>query len=115
MIEAISALKSTSQSSGIDGLSSSVSETRFGQGAASVNAPSGVEQPSFSDALANVSMEAIDRLKSGEAAAISGISGQTSAQHVVEAVMAAETTLQSALAIRDKVVAAYQEISRMQI
>ena len=36
-------------------------------------------------------------------------------QQVVEAVMAAEQTLQSAIAIRDKVVSAYLEISRMAI
>jgi flagellar hook-basal body complex protein FliE len=32
---------------------------------------------------------------------------------VVEAVMSTEQTLQAAIAIRDKVVAAYQELSRM--
>ena len=36
-------------------------------------------------------------------------------QQVVEAVMAAESTLKTAIAIRDKVVNAYQEISRMTI
>jgi flagellar hook-basal body complex protein FliE len=36
-------------------------------------------------------------------------------QQVVEAVMAAEQALQSAIAVRDKVVSAYLEISRMQI
>ena len=41
--------------------------------------------------------------------------GQASVQQVVEAVMSAEQTLQGAIAIRDKVVAAYLEISRMQI
>lgn len=41
--------------------------------------------------------------------------GQASVQQVVEAVMSAEQSLQTALAVRDKVVAAYQEISRMQI
>jgi flagellar hook-basal body complex protein FliE len=34
---------------------------------------------------------------------------------VVEAVMAAEQTLQTSVAIRDKVVSAYLEISRMSI
>ena len=41
--------------------------------------------------------------------------GKAAVQEVVEAVMSAEQTLQSAIAIRDKVVAAYQEISRMAI
>jgi flagellar hook-basal body complex protein FliE len=34
---------------------------------------------------------------------------------VVESIMSAQRSLQSALAIRDKVVTAYQEISRMNI
>jgi flagellar hook-basal body complex protein FliE len=34
---------------------------------------------------------------------------------VVEAVMSAEQTLQMAVAVRDKVVQAYQEVSRMAI
>jgi flagellar hook-basal body complex protein FliE len=54
-------------------------------------------------------------LKTAEATAISGIKGEASVQQVVEAVMAAEQSLQSALAIRDKVVAAYLEVSRMSI
>jgi flagellar hook-basal body complex protein FliE len=46
---------------------------------------------------------------------IDGVQGRATTQQVVEAVMQAEHTLQSAVAIRDKVVAAYLEISRMQI
>jgi flagellar hook-basal body complex protein FliE len=41
--------------------------------------------------------------------------GQASLQQVVQAVMMAEQTLQTVVAVRDKVVGAYQEISRMQI
>jgi len=36
-------------------------------------------------------------------------------QHVVEAVMNAQSTLQTAIAVRDKVVSAYQDVSRMAI
>jgi len=59
--------------------------------------------------------EAVATLKAGEASAIAGVKGSASAQQVVEAVMAAEQTLQAAITIRDRVVAAYQEISRMTI
>ncbi|MDQ0326297.1 flagellar hook-basal body complex protein FliE [Rhodopseudomonas julia] len=69
----------------------------------------------FGAVLANISGEALNTLKAGEAAAITGINGAMPVQDVVQAVMAAEQTLQASLAIRDKVVAAYQEISRMQI
>ncbi|WP_026379056.1 flagellar hook-basal body complex protein FliE [Afifella pfennigii] len=69
----------------------------------------------FGSVLANLSSDAVSTLKAGEATAISGIQGQASVQEVVQTIMAAEQTLQAAIAIRDKVVSAYQEISRMQI
>jgi flagellar hook-basal body complex protein FliE len=59
--------------------------------------------------------EAIDTLKAGEAASISGLHGQTSVQNVVESVMGAERSLQTVVAIRDKIVSAYQTISQMAI
>jgi flagellar hook-basal body complex protein FliE len=78
-------------------------------------ASSAAQAPDFGAALVDAAMNAAGVLKAGEAAAISGIGGQASVQQVVEAVMAAEQTLNTAIAVRDKVVSAYLEISRMQI
>jgi len=75
----------------------------------------GAVEASFSDVMAQVTTSAVDTMKAGEAASIAGIQGKASVQQVVEAVMSAEQTLQTAIAIRDKVVAAYQEIARMAI
>lgn len=74
-------------------------------------------QPSvgFDGVMEQVAADAIGTLKAGEAASISSIQGKVSAQRVVEAVMSAEQTLQVAIAVRDKVVQAYQEVSRMAI
>lgn len=69
----------------------------------------------FDGVLEQVAADAIGSLKAGEAASISSIQGKVSAQRVVEAVMSAERTLQMAVAVRDKVVQAYQEVSRMAI
>lgn len=69
----------------------------------------------FMDVLAEVSGSAIADLRAGEAASIAGMEGKMSVQQVVEAVMSAEKSLQTALAVRDKVVSAYQEIGRMAI
>ena len=71
--------------------------------------------PSFGEALAQVVGSAIDTLKTGEAAAIQGVVGSTPPMKVVESVMAAQRSLQTVLAIRDKAVSAYQEIARMAI
>ena len=95
-----------------------VSETRFiSNGGNAVNATGEVDEAgnSFADYFSGVATEAIDTVKQGEAAAIAGIEGKQSVQNVVDAVMNAELALQSAIAIRDKVVAAYQEVSRMAI
>jgi flagellar hook-basal body complex protein FliE len=69
----------------------------------------------FASVFNQLASEAVDVLKTGEAAAIQGIRGQIGTQDVVEAVMAAEQTLQAAVAVRDKVVSAYLELSRMAI
>jgi flagellar hook-basal body complex protein FliE len=69
----------------------------------------------FGAFLAQLAGTTADALKAGEAAAIAGVRGQATTQQVVEAVMMTEQTLQTAIAIRDKVVTAFLEISRMQI
>lgn len=69
----------------------------------------------FSALLTSMGTEAARSLTEGEKAAASGIQGSTSVQHVVESIMKAERELHAALAIRDKIVSAYQEISRTAI
>jgi flagellar hook-basal body complex protein FliE len=65
--------------------------------------------------LGHVVNEAMDTLQAGEAAAIQGVQGSLPAFKVVEGVLGAQRVLQEALAIRDKAVSAYQEVSRMAI
>lgn len=76
-------------------------------------APAGRED--FAGLLARLASDTASAVQQGEAAAIAGVQGSMPMQTVVEKVMAAERTLQAALAVRDKAVSAYQEISRMQI
>nr|MEC9419079.1 flagellar hook-basal body complex protein FliE [Pseudomonadota bacterium] len=110
MINEISALTSSA-----DGVLKAASTTRYTASTPDLGGTGAVGETSFSDAMAKVSTDAIDKIKQGEAVSIAGVDGQASVQQVVEAVMAAESTLQTAIAIRDKVVSAYQEISRMSI
>lgn len=70
---------------------------------------------SFTDVLGQSFSSALSTIQGGESAAIQGLQGSMAPAKVVEAVMGAQRTLQSALAIRDKVIAAWQEISRMPI
>jgi flagellar hook-basal body complex protein FliE len=69
----------------------------------------------FGAMLGQLIGNAAGALKTAEATSIAGMRGQASVQQVVDAVMSAEQTLQGAIAIRDKVVAAYLELSRMSI
>ncbi|HEY8195204.1 MAG TPA: flagellar hook-basal body complex protein FliE [Hyphomicrobium sp.] len=72
-------------------------------------------QADFGQTLASMAADAISTIKAGETTATAGMKGQASLQQVVQAVMQAEQTLQTVVAVRDKVVSAYQEISRMSI
>jgi flagellar hook-basal body complex protein FliE len=83
-----------------------------GPAAAAVQPADGAD---FGAMLGVLASGAVDAVRSAETISIAGIKGQASVQQVVEAVMAAEQALQSAIAVRDKVVSAYLEISRMQI
>lgn len=69
----------------------------------------------FASLLTRLAGDAASAVREGETAALAGIQGSLPLQTVVERVMAAERTLQAALAVRDKTVSSYLEISRMQI
>ena len=69
----------------------------------------------FDSVMKQVTTDAVGTLKAGEAASISAMQGKESTRRVVEALMSAEQALQTAVAVRDKVVQAYQEVVRMSI
>ncbi len=70
---------------------------------------------SFGDMLKNAAVESIKTMRAGEAASARAVTGQASLPEVVQAVNAAELTLQTVVAIRDRVIGAYQEVMRMPI
>jgi len=79
------------------------------------SASASTQGPSFEQALSQAIGSAVDTLQTGEAVAIQGVEGVASPMKVVDSVMAAQRSLQSVLAIRDKAVSAYQEVARMAI
>jgi flagellar hook-basal body complex protein FliE len=87
----------------------------LGTATGGASAPATTGGADFGSVLAKVTTDAVDAVKGAESASISGIRGDASTQAVVDAVMGAERALQTAVVIRDKVVAAYQEIARMAI
>jgi flagellar hook-basal body complex protein FliE len=70
---------------------------------------------SFAATLKDAAQSAIQNLKASEQQSVNGVTGQVDIRDVVMAVNNAEVTLQTAIAVRDKVIAAYQEIMRMPI
>ena len=70
---------------------------------------------SFADALAAAGQQTIDKMNGAEAISIEALQGNAGPREVADAVMAAELSLQTAIAVRDKIVSAYLEISRMAI
>lgn len=69
----------------------------------------------FTSMLAQLSNDTVNKLNTSETMSVAGISGKATTQSVVEAVMSAQEALQTAVAVRDKAVSAFQEVSRMSI
>ena len=70
---------------------------------------------SFGDLLSGVLGDAASAGRAAELKASGVIQGKGDLVDVVTAVQAAETSLETVVAIRDKVIAAYQDIMRMPI
>ena len=103
-------LESLSATSAV-GNQTSVGASSASSGSISATAPT----EDFSEVLGRLMSDAAGVIQAGEQTAIQGLKGAASPLAVVNSVMAAQQTLHTALAIRDKVVSAYQEIARMTI
>ncbi len=90
-----------------------------GTGIASGNATAaaGAANPtaSFASVLSDMASQTVGTMQRAEHMAVQGMQGQADTREVVDAVMNAEQALQAAVAIRDKIISAYMEISRMAI
>lgn len=82
---------------------------------AGVDARGSGDVPAFGDVLADAAKATMGSLRAGEQASLRALAGKADVAQVVQAISAAEVTLQTAVAVRDRVVGAYQEIIRMQI
>ncbi len=96
-------------------ISSALSLLTSGDSTSSANAAKAASGPDFNQVMGNVSTEAMSSLKKAESIATDGLSGKANVQAVVQAVMTAQENLQAALAIRDKAVAAFTEVTHMSL
>ena len=82
-------------------------------GSAATSGATGISD--FSNFLSNALRDGIGTMKQGEVMAGRQITGQANIVDVVSAVNQAEVTLDTMVAVRDKVVQAYQSIMNMPI
>ncbi|MCG7504669.1 flagellar hook-basal body complex protein FliE [Mesorhizobium retamae] len=79
-------------------------------------APTGTQVAStFAEALSQAATKTVNTLQNAEQVSIQALKGDVDTRQVVDAVMGAQQALQTTIAIRDKIVTAYLEISRMSI
>ncbi len=69
----------------------------------------------FAEALSQAATRTVDTLETAEKMSLQALTGGADTRQVVDAVMDAQQALQTTIAIRDKIVSAYLEVSRMAI
>jgi flagellar hook-basal body complex protein FliE len=69
----------------------------------------------FGDFLSGALKDAMSNMRAGEQAATQQVSGKADIVNVVNAVNQAELTLDTVVAVRDKVIQAYQSVMQMAI
>ncbi len=70
---------------------------------------------SFASVMSDLATRTVETLGNAEQVSVKALQGDVDAREVADAVMSAEQSLQAAVAIRDKIISAYMEISRMAI
>lgn len=84
-------------------------------GAIDVGQVNRLGQETFIDFVEQASKKAAETVKNADFVAQQGIAGKVDVQQVVQATMAAEATIQTVVAMRDRFISAYQEVLRMPI
>lgn len=93
------------------GLYKSVQQGAQGMGVGGDEADKGM----FGDMVRNAARDSIESVRAGEKASADAVTGKASLTDVVGAITDAELTLQTVVAVRDKMMESYQEILRMPI
>jgi flagellar hook-basal body complex protein FliE len=75
----------------------------------------GAQDGGFGDLVRKAAEGAVDALKQGEQVSLQGVMGKADIAQVAAAVANADATLQTIVAVRDRVISAYQDIIKMAI
>ncbi|CDZ44327.1 flagellar hook-basal body complex protein FliE [Neorhizobium galegae] len=112
MIDKIQNLSSLSLTNGLDEVGSASSSTFAGGIATTPGQNTGMD---FGSIMANMATDTMNSLKGAESMSFKAIQGKANTREVVDAVLEAQQSLQTAMALRDKIVSAYLEVTKMQI
>jgi flagellar hook-basal body complex protein FliE len=104
----------TAPMTGASGLAAYRATAAGTPGAGGAMAPAGGDG-AFSGMLEQALANTVESGRQADAASVAALRGETGTTDVVMAVARAELALQTAVALRDRVVAAYQDVMRMQI
>ena len=69
----------------------------------------------FSSMVSNAAESALQTLRHAEQTTASGVTGKADVQDVVQALSNAELTMQTVVAVRDKVLSAYNDVMHMTV
>lgn len=94
----------------ITGITDTIKDT-IGSGSPA-NGAGGV---SFADLIKTNVEQSVDTMRAGEEMSAQAVTGKADLTDVVQAITSAELQLQSVVAIRDRMISAYQEIMRMPV
>lgn len=100
----------------IDQITNPAAAAAYSKTAGTTDKPGvGNDKVSFGDILKDTAKSAIDTMRAGETMSAQAVMGNANLTDVVQAINAADLTLQTVVAVRDKMISAYQEIMRMPI
>ncbi|SIQ02710.1 flagellar hook-basal body complex protein FliE [Rhizobium sp. RU35A] len=111
----IDSVQSASALSLTRNLGATASESSLGAGLTGQASEAARQALSFASVMGDMASGAVTDLKQAEVKSFEGIQGKANTREVVDAVMQAEQSLQTAIAFRDKIVNAYLEITKIQI
>ncbi len=114
MIDTVQKVSSVSFGGGFKSIVEDATSTQSPVGVPSVT-PGQQTGQTFAEVLGDMATNTMNNLKTAEVTSFAGIKGTATTREVVDAVLAAEQSLQTALALRDKIVSAYLDITKMQI
>lgn len=97
------------------GSSYSVWETNKAAPASVAPAAASASSPSFEDYISGAAKDVVESIQNAEQVSQEALMGKASVQEVVNAIMVAETNLQTVVSLRDKMIQSYQEILRMPV